>query len=329
MGKSGNRESDAEGIGGKINLEDEVDALFKLPLAEFTDARNDLAKRLKRGGRADDSNLVKALAKPPVSAWAVNQLHWNHREEFDELIAAAQGFRQAQASQAAGASAEMRRSLEARREALSRLSERAAALLRDSGHNATPDMIQRVTTTLEAVSAYASLPDGVTIGRLTRDLDPPGFELLGQYAWDASATKTKEKPAPAALAEGSGGAATLTVQKASPHGDNQKTRQLEEARKARIAAAKTSLHEAERALAEASATARRLEAARTKADAEAKEAAQELREAEERFKKASAASRDATERSQSVAAEAKEAAKAAEDAKRNLEKAAKEVESIQ
>ena len=56
-----------------------MDALFKLPLAEFTGARNDLAARLKREGRANDSNFVKALAKPSISAWAVNQLHWNHR----------------------------------------------------------------------------------------------------------------------------------------------------------------------------------------------------------------------------------------------------------
>src|ERR1041384_90963 len=76
------REMDDEGIevGKADGLQDEVDALFKLPLAEFTSARNDLAARLKREGRANDSNFVKALAKPSISAWAVNQLHWNHRE---------------------------------------------------------------------------------------------------------------------------------------------------------------------------------------------------------------------------------------------------------
>ena len=53
----------------KNNLENEIDALFVLPLADFTGARNALTARLKKDGRADDSERVKSLRKPPVSAW--------------------------------------------------------------------------------------------------------------------------------------------------------------------------------------------------------------------------------------------------------------------
>src|SRR6266513_145928 len=118
---------DDEGIGSetKGKLDDDVDALFKLPLAAFTGARNDLVVRLKRAGRADDANLVKALAKPSISAWAVNQLHWNHREAFDRLLSSSQRFRQSQASQPATRMADLRGSLDARREALSHLSDLA------------------------------------------------------------------------------------------------------------------------------------------------------------------------------------------------------------
>ena len=35
-------------------LEADVDALFRLPLAEFTGARNALAARLKKNGRGED-----------------------------------------------------------------------------------------------------------------------------------------------------------------------------------------------------------------------------------------------------------------------------------
>src|SRR5262249_27094498 len=114
------RDIDAESEG---NFEDEVDGLFKLPPADFIGARNDLAARLKREGRAGDANLVKALAKPSVSAWAVNQLHWNHREAVDQLLAAGQRFRDAQVSGAAGKIADMRGLLEERSIALSHLSE--------------------------------------------------------------------------------------------------------------------------------------------------------------------------------------------------------------
>src|SRR5262245_46420334 len=138
------------------NLEDDVDALFRLPLAEFTGGRNNLAARLKRDGRADDANLVKALAKPSVSAWAVNQLYWKHRQAFDQLLAAGQSIRKAQAVGTAARIADMRESLDARREALSDLADLATVLLRDAGHNPTPDTIHRITTTLEALSAYAT-----------------------------------------------------------------------------------------------------------------------------------------------------------------------------
>src|SRR5262249_36517481 len=118
-------------------LEDQVDALFKLPLAEFIGARNELVARLKRVGRSDDASLVKAMAKPSVSAWVVNQLYWFHREEFDELLAAGGRVRQAQASRTSAHAADMRESLEARRDALRRLTESATAMLGDAGHNPT------------------------------------------------------------------------------------------------------------------------------------------------------------------------------------------------
>jgi hypothetical protein len=52
----------------------EPDDLYALPLEEFTAARNELARSLKAAGDADEAARVKKLKKPPVSAWAVNQL---------------------------------------------------------------------------------------------------------------------------------------------------------------------------------------------------------------------------------------------------------------
>src|SRR5262245_20943646 len=141
MAKDGKR-------GGK--LADEVDALFKLSLAEFTGERNALAARLKQYGRTDDANLVKALTKPSISAWAVNQLYWEYPDEFEELLAAGQRFRRAQASGSAKV-ADMRSSLDARRNSLSHLSDLAASLLSDAGHSPTPDTLRRIATTLEAM----------------------------------------------------------------------------------------------------------------------------------------------------------------------------------
>jgi hypothetical protein len=55
-------------------FETELDALYALPPAEFTAARNDLARRLKQAGQDEAAGRVKNLRKPSVPLWAVNQL---------------------------------------------------------------------------------------------------------------------------------------------------------------------------------------------------------------------------------------------------------------
>ena len=283
-------------------FEHDVDELFRLPLAEFTTARNTLAAQLKKSGRRNEADFVKGLGKPSISAWAVNQLYWNHREAFDQLIASGERFRQAQTSRLTRKVTDMREALDARRDALSNLSDLAAALLRDAGHNPTQDTIRRITTTLEGMSAYASLPDGPSAGRLTHDVDPPGFESLSSFT---PATSSPRKVEPAADVV-----------------------QLKETRQASIAAAKALLQEAKRSLTDARARAPSLEATQKKASAEAKEAEKHRREAEQRFERAKAASEDATRRVRSVAVEVEEATKVVKDAERRVERASKELEEL-
>ena len=56
------------------DVDEELDRLYGLPLEEFTAARDDLSKRVRAAGLRDQADEIKALRKPPVSAWAVNQL---------------------------------------------------------------------------------------------------------------------------------------------------------------------------------------------------------------------------------------------------------------
>jgi hypothetical protein len=294
-------------------------------LAEFTAARNTLAARLKQGGRGNEAERVKGLVKPSISAWAVNQLYWNHRDAFDRLIAPSERFRQAQASRLARKVADMRGALDARREALSHLSALATVLLRNAGHNPTPETIHRITTTLEAISAYASLPDASRPGRLTHDMDPPGFESLASLIPGAGMTELTEETARVTSSQKSGRDATSAQPRTASAGN---ARQLEETRQARIAAAKASLQEAKRLVTDARARGQSLEAAQKKAYAEAKDAEKHRRDAEERFEKARAASEDAARHARSIAAEVEEATKVVEDAKRTVEKASKELEKV-
>jgi hypothetical protein len=245
MRNSGKR--DGDDFGAKRKLKDDVDELFKLPLVDFIGARNALAAQLKKSGQANDANLVKTLAKPSVSAWTVNQLYWHHRAAFDKLLAAGQRLR--------GKVTDVRGALGARHEALLRLADLATSLLSDAGHNPSPDTIRRVTTTLEALSA---LSNGPTLGRLTQDVDPPGFESLASLSLSAGALKPVKEPA------------RVTALQAARE---EKTRQ------AKIAAAKASLQTAKKALADA--------------HAEAKRADKQLREADEQFKQAKAEAAEA------------------------------------
>ena len=308
----------------KGDLEDELDALFRLRVAEFTAGRNALAAQLKKGGRRDESDLVKALVKPSISAWAVNQLYWQHREAFDRLIATGQRFRKAQTSGRPGKVADMREALDARREALAHLSDLATALLRDAGSGSTPETIHRITTTLEAMSAYASFPDAQRPGRLTRDVDPPGFESFASLIPGAGSTKMTGEPVRVASSQKSGRVPGPRRKAESASG----TSHFEQTRQAKIAAAKVSLQEARSLLSEERARAQSLEAAQKKANADVKEAEKHRREIEERFEKARLASEDAIRRARSIAAESKAAAKSVEDARRNVEKASKELEKL-
>src|SRR2546430_10783838 len=167
-------------------LDDDFDALFKLPLTEFVGARKALAARLKQNGLGSEAESVKALAKPSISAWTVNQLYWRHRDAFDELIATGQRFHKAQVT---GKMVNMREALDARRDALSHLSDLATEALRDAGHNPSLDTLRRIANTLEALSAYTSLADGPSLGRLTEDIDHTGFDSLSSFPPPARVTK--------------------------------------------------------------------------------------------------------------------------------------------
>ncbi len=316
MKKSEGRDRSAES--------DDTDALFRLPLAEFTAARNALAAQLKKSGRGDDAALVKALGKPTVSAWAVNQLFWNHREEFDRLLASGERFHKAQAS---GKVADMRTALDARRESLTNLSDLAASLLESAGHSPAPDTVHRVTTTLEAVSvprSHASRSDAPRPGRLTHDVDPPGFESFGSFVPAAGTTKSTE-PLRLVVSQKSKSAGTTSLPKGTPDRD---VIQREDARKAKLAAAKSSLQQAKRSLAEARAKERSLEAAQKKADEEAKKAEKHRRDIEASLKKAEAAAEAAAQRGQTIESDLEEAASAVKDAERKVAEASKDLESL-
>ena len=66
-------------------VEQAADLLYGLPLDEFTPARNAAAKELRDQGLKAEADAVKALAKPSVAAWAVNQLTRHHHAGYRRI----------------------------------------------------------------------------------------------------------------------------------------------------------------------------------------------------------------------------------------------------
>ena len=307
-------------------LAHDIDALFTLPLGEFTAARNALAARVKKAGRHGDAEAIKTLQKPSVAAWVVNQLYWHHRSDFDRLIATGERFRRAQAAQLSGQAADVREPLNARREALAVLSHVAADVLQSGSYSTTPDMMRRVTTTLEALSTYGSLPEAPRAGRLTDDVEPPGFETLaalvprvGQGTRDAD-----EGPTRVLLFRDQ---ATKPAKRKDSSAEEEKRRQDE--RKAQVSAAKAAVHDAERALRDARKAAEQAEANLKQAALQAKEAERERADFEKRMAKVAADAEAARDQARRVAELAEDAAQNVEDAERALDHARRQQQQLE
>lgn len=148
-------------------LDAEIDRLFQLPLADFTVARNALAKGAGTGGAA-----IKQLAKPPVAAWAVNQLYWTRRAEYAALIDAALEMRRTHKAVIEGKRGDLRAAGREHERTLEAALKATLGVMKDAGQPATDATRHAVLNTLRA------LPGEDEPGRLTRALMPGGFEML-------------------------------------------------------------------------------------------------------------------------------------------------------
>jgi hypothetical protein len=270
------------------------------------------------------------LAKPPLSAWAVNQLYWKHREPFERLLAAGDRLRSAQASQLRGKGGELREPLEGRRVALSELSHDATALLREAGHTPSPDLMRRITTTLEALATYGSREATPAAGRLTGDIDPPGFEALASLVpsgRSGSSDRSARARGPNRVLPfvSQRGRAASPEKKLSPE---ERKRQDEAERRERLAAATAAIREAQRSLEQAQRNEARAEGALKKAAARAKDTKKEHDALAARLEKVVAEADKARDEARRIAAEAEEATQAVADAERALEQARREYKSL-
>ena len=169
--------------------EADVDELYRLPLSEFTSARNELAKKLKAEGRAEEADEVKGLRKPSVAVWLVNRLAQERELDVQRLRKAGETLAKATAGRS---SDEFLEAQHEQHRALARLGDAARELAsREKVGAAAAD---RALETLRAASLTEEGRELLKRGRLTEELEPPGFEALAGLVGPAPPKKRATAP---------------------------------------------------------------------------------------------------------------------------------------
>jgi hypothetical protein len=178
------------------DLDKELDELYGLPLDGFTAARNDLSKRLRRAGQKAEAGRVATLAKPSVSAWAVNQLARREKARVGDLLEAGAQLVQAQKEALAGKASDLFDEASRRqREAIRALVPAGAALLTEAGRRPSDAVKERIASSLRAASVD---PEGRSLlesGRLEEDVQSAGLGLLAGLAPTGGAPRQAARPA--------------------------------------------------------------------------------------------------------------------------------------
>jgi hypothetical protein len=311
---------------------DAADDLYGLPLDAFVPERDALAKRLRADGRRDAANEIKALRKPSVAAWAVNQVVRTQPKEARALWKAGDALIAAQDALLAGTgdATALRTAVEDERAAIDGLLEAARGLLTGEGRDLGETTLERVRETLHAGAIDAEAREDVAAGRAVRERAHAGLGPFGAAPEAAPAARRsgggaartpaklpkargrtpKEDDAPPATAK------TKAKAKAKPRAP-EPTRAEREAEEKAAAARE---REAERKAA-AERDRERRAAARARADAE-----RELREARKALDKARRAADRANAKLADAQAVADEANAALDDAQTRDQAAVAELE---
>jgi hypothetical protein len=172
--------------------------LYGLPLDEFTSARNELARELKRAGKKEAADEIGALRKPTRSTWAVNQVARRRPQETRALVKAGDELRKAQRAVVGGRGPEvLAEAQRTHRRALEELTETVREVLGEHGP-ATAVLTQAVQT-LRAASIDKEASKDLVRGTLAGEVEQSGFgPLLAAVPSPPrkarTAPKTKAKP---------------------------------------------------------------------------------------------------------------------------------------
>lgn len=179
----------------------EIDRLYALPLEEFIAERDDLAKRLRKEGDRDSATAVKALKKPSVAAWAVNQVRRDRPDDVRRLLDVTEELHRVYAGlSSAGARERLGEAADMQRDLIRALVRCAEQLLEAGGQSASEQTLGKVADTLRAAALDDELREQVAAGRVVKEKRAAGLgplESLPPPPKTAKKSKAQKKSKPA------------------------------------------------------------------------------------------------------------------------------------
>ena len=219
-----------------MSLDDDLDRLYRLPPSEFIAERNALAKRA-----GDRGQEIRALPKPTLPVWAVNQLHWREPAVYQALVESSENLRATHRAVLEGRKGDVRAAGREHETALDAAIKAALAIAGEDGTPPSDAAKQTIATTLR------SLPAADSPGRLRQALTPGGFEMLAAFPAGGRVVPAAPTPAKPAAKPGKGGpqpkrkvdkAALLRAQKAAAAAERELSKAEQEARREEFEAAR-------------------------------------------------------------------------------------------
>lgn len=165
-----------------MDVESAIQDLYALPPEDFVEARNVLAKQLQPE-RREDARRIRALRRPSLAAWTVNQVVRRHPDLVDRLDESGGRLHRVQQRLLSGsASGEELRDARKERDGIIGEIVRASRRMLEEQERSTGHL-DEVAATFEAASVDPEVAHQVRDGRLTKPiavqatLGPPGLRL--------------------------------------------------------------------------------------------------------------------------------------------------------
>ena len=189
-------------MAAKKKVEQEADALYALPLGDFTKSRDELAGRLRKDGRREDADAVKALRKPTAAAWALNQLARRRTKDVERLLAAGKRLRKAHEKLLSGGDRDaLQKATAEERELVDGLTRDATAVAAEAGTATSASFDEHMRNTLHAAALDDETARELSAGRLLREREAVGMFGAGTAAPAAPPAPRKRADAKKSQAE--------------------------------------------------------------------------------------------------------------------------------